>query len=106
MKTLLLLVILLSSLSVRADEHDDFVHFTAHAGASFAINTAVYAFNKRALGLERTDNLIFSAVSTLMVGTVYKLLERSASDQSILNSTLQNSVGIGFSMVVIEFGDF
>lgn len=98
MKTLVVMLTIALALvcaRIKADDSET-VHATAHIGASYALNTFLYGFNKRALTLSGGDAIIFSSFETFLIGMSYEWLT--------LNSTLhinkalgQNALGIIFS---------
>ena len=75
----LFLVLALFAITARADD-STLLHFSAHAGISYALTTAVYGFTEKVLMCNRTESFIFAAVVTTIVGAAYKMTELSPSD--------------------------
>ena len=91
--------------------HEDFVHLTAHMGASYAINTFMYGFSRKALHFDRTDALIFSAFTTLFVGAMWKVMEQpdvgsTLNGAEFKTSMLRNALGVGLSAGTVLMFDF
>lgn len=91
----------------RADEAA--THFAAHFGLSYAISAAVYGFAEKGLGCPKTGSFFFAAVTTLMIGAVYKFTELNPNSGSTWNSSFgramgENALGIGaFGASVLVF---
>jgi len=85
-----LFLLLLFSQPALADGHDDFVHLTAHAGASFALQTIFYGVNSRAFSLSPPLAEGIALLETLAVGLLYK---GSEGDAGNLTSFTQNMLG-------------
>lgn len=88
-----------------ADETAD-VHFAAHFGMSYAINTISFGIAKEAFHMNPTQAYIFSAGLTLMAGFVYKFMELQPGDtgSSIPRAMLENAAGCAaFGLTVMAF---
>jgi len=108
MKRLILILALLTNLCL-ADDHEDLVHFSAHFGMSYAINTVVYG-SLRSLSYNagksedanlRLEEMVFSAAFTLMVGYTYKYIE-GANTSDTLTAMKYNSIGVGAAALSFE----
>lgn len=86
--------------------HDQLIHFSAHFGMSYAINTIMYGSYSRLLHLDKTDSLILSGITTLLVGFAYKAVETNSTSGNFRTSMFQNSVGVGASALTIVIFDF
>ena len=85
---LLTLLALVFPTTAHADHNDD-VHLTAHVGASFALDTFFYGFNKKALHMDNTSAKVFAGFTTVLVGALYKASE-NASGHDMIRATGQN----------------
>lgn len=108
MKKTIVVLFLLAQFSCCA-ESVDVAHFAEHFGTSYALSAAVYGFAEKGMHCKPEDAFIFAAVTTLMVGVVYKFSELSAdprSSDSIGRAMLENTLGIagwGFTAVMFKF---
>lgn len=92
-------------------ESDDQAHVAAHLGVSYALNTFTYGFATRALHFNRRDALIFSAVSTLMIGAMWEVVEAGPGPNpgfgdNFKRSMLRNALGTGLSAGTVLMFDF
>jgi hypothetical protein len=104
--TICIVMVLMSNVS-RGDD-TNLMHFSAHFGMSFAINTFVYQTWYKGLGCTKTESVIAAATITLFTGFMYKYMEAfNASASSLPSNTLQsmtwNTLGVGASFVVLQF---
>lgn len=105
MKKLLIAMALISQIAI-CDDHDDLVHFSAHFGMSYAINTMIYGTLRslsRNAGREKDldlklQEMIFSGCLTLMIGLAYKATE-GAPLYDMGQSMLWNSMGVGAATI-------
>lgn len=104
MKQLILGLILVCPLA-HAESDTAEVHFAAHFGTSYAIQTFAYGVSKQAAGMDNTDALIFAAVVTLTGTTLRQVL---AAGDSPVNTTgiLQNAFGVAASIGTCLMFDF
>lgn len=100
MKTYLIILALMTNLAV-ADDHDDLVHFAAHFGMSYAINTFSYGlFRGMSKSAGRADDpvlrmqeMVMAAAFTLIVGFSYKAIEL-APPSDVAHSMFLNVLGV------------
>jgi len=98
MKYLLSLFLFLSSVAqadtmvLMSENHEAFVHATAHIGASFALQTVFYGMSKEFLGYSFIGNESLALVETLLVGFAYKASENAPFAETATSMT-QNTVG-------------
>ena len=98
MKNAFLLIILLSiSLNLNAFTHDDEVHFAAHVGTSFALQTVFYGVNSRAFQMSKPWSEVCAAFETLAIGFIYKY-EEDADQDAIRTSSIENAVGVSLAI--------
>lgn len=115
MKTILigLIFVALGALATvsHAESSDEAsTHFAAHFGMSFAISAFSYGIAKNAFHCSPTEAFVFSAVTTLMIGAVYKFTEIAPNDphwpSSFGRAMGENALGIGafgFSAFAFKF---
>lgn len=113
LKNLLLTIVLLAvvliahlSFGQGLTDHEDFVHLTAHVGASYAINTFSYGLWSRAFKCSRTDAVILAAVTTFMIGAIYKGVEFGTTPAEVSTAFERNLIGIGLSAGTIFLFSF
>lgn len=75
------------------DGHEQLVHFTAHFGASYALQTTFYGFNRRVLKMSKPAATGVAALETLAIGLAYKLAT-NAPAESTATSMAQNTMGV------------
>lgn len=97
MVKLIILLLLCISLTSRADDK------AAHFGAAYALQTFGYGFSKKALRLNHTDALIFSAFSVFVFSTA---LEYMPGNRFHSKDILANGIGIGAASATILMFDF
>lgn len=91
MKRLVTLLLLFCS-QAYGSTHDDFVHLTAHVGASYTLQTIFYGIGSRGLGMTTLGAESFALASTMAIGFAYKLTENApASD--VARAMAQNLAG-------------
>lgn len=78
----------------------------AHIGTSAALNTFIYALDRKALGMPPMQSFIFAAATTLTIGLTYKMLEPRAGWGEINHAMLWNNVGVGISGLTISIGSW
>lgn len=96
MKKIFLAAIMLGSIA-HAESDTAEVHFAAHFGTSYAIQTFMYGVSKQALHMDTTDSLIFSSVVTFVGTTLRQVL---VAEETPINTKgiIQNAFGIGASV--------
>lgn len=99
MVRLLILVLLLSGLTGQAVERDKAAHF----GASYALQTWTYGFSRKAFRLNKTEALIFSVFTSLIVTTAVEYMPGQTFDVGDIKA---NALGIGASVLTIKMFDF
>lgn len=108
MNKLILGMLLLSSCGYAEDA--TLLHFSAHAGISYALTTAVYGFTEKVLMCDRTESFIFAAVVTTMIGAAYKMTEISPGDSqwpaSFGRAVMFNTAGILAAGITINVFNF
>jgi len=95
MKSIFLITLLsLSvSLTVQAESsHDELVHLTAHAGASYAITMISDQIYNKFLGWSPDNSLLGGMVTALAAGSLYKLVE-TGKPSSMPNGIIYNGIG-------------
>lgn len=97
MAKIIALLLLISLPAQAAVDRDELMHFTAHAGASFALQTGFYGVNKKWLGMDPVPAEMLAAVFTLGVGLAYKSSENYPSNTG--RAMLYNSLGVGTAIV-------
>ncbi len=98
MKNAFFVLVLVSlSLNSRAFTHDDEVHFAAHVGTSFALQTVFYGINSRAFQMSKPWSEVCAAVETLAIGFAYKYEENADSDAT-RTSMAENAIGVGLAI--------
>jgi hypothetical protein len=110
--TMIIVVCFLLCNTTLADPaHDQLVHDTAHFGASYSLSMFTYGFTHKVLGMTKNESFIFSALSTLAIGFMYKAM--MASDlppergiPGLGRAMLMNGVGIGAMGVTVAAFDF
>lgn len=104
MRKLLIALILFLPVTSFAVTRDDLMHFTAHTGASFTLQTVFYGVNSKWLGLPKPVAEGLALVETLAVGFIYKKTEGNPSNMN--TAMLQNVLGATSAIathVVFEF---
>ena len=78
-------------------------HFAYHFVASGAIYTGSYLFVHDVLGCTKTDSVIFSAFTTLLIGFTYKYMEQmhQTSNVDFGRPMIYNSIGVFVPAVVL-----
>jgi hypothetical protein len=72
--------------------HDELVHLTAHAGASFAITMVSDQIYNKFLGWSPGSSLLGGLATALIVGSVYKLVE-TGRPASMADGIIYNTIG-------------
>lgn len=98
MGKLLMIAALCAGLTARA-ETDKLAHF----GVSYALQTWTYGFSKKALRLTKTEAMIFSVFTSLIVTTAAEYTYGNRFDG---RDILANSLGIGAASATILMFDF
>lgn len=91
------LLFALFSAPVKADT-DSFAHF----GVAYAAQSFTYGFAKKALRLNRTEALIFSAFTTFVLTTAKEYTDRRVDGRDIKH----NAMGIAAASATILMFDF
>jgi len=101
MKKLLFIIAICISLEARAIETDKAAHF----GVSYAFQTTMYGFSKKAFRMEKTDALIFSAFTTILLTTAAEYMGGPGSrvDGGDIKA---NILGTGAASATILMFDF
>lgn len=83
--------------------HKELVHFSAHFGLSYGINSISHAFLANILGVDNTLSMIAASVFTFGVGAAYKFseIENGRLPGNFGKSMTYNAMGIGFSDLTI-----
>lgn len=87
------------------NEHDDFVHFSAHVGTSYMMNMVTYGALCKWTKVNQSVAIAISALSTMVVGYFYKLNEGATWEETRV-SMFRNSLGVSGavgSIVVFKF---
>lgn len=102
MVRLLIIALLLNGLTAQADMETDKV---AHFGVSYAIQTGLYGFSKRALRLNKKDALVFSIFTAALITTAAEYMggPQSPVDGGDIKANL---LGIGAASITIHMFDF
>lgn len=80
------------------------VHFMAHAGTSFALETMFYGINKKEFGMSRGESLGLAFAETMALGLLYKVAEGTPANTG--RAMIENAVGAGAAIglnFVFEF---
>jgi heme/copper-type cytochrome/quinol oxidase subunit 3 len=90
---------------------EETVHFAAHFGMSYAISMFTYGIAEKAFRFDKTDAMIFSVVSTLMVGAAYEVLQEGETNnpnfgQDFKKAMFRNAAGIAAFGVTVKVFDF
>lgn len=99
MGKLVMLIALCVSLNSQAIERDKAAHF----GVSYALQTWGYGFSKKALRLSKTEAIIFSVFTSLIVTTAVEYMPGNQFDG---RDILANTLGIGAATGTILMFDF
>lgn len=92
------LALLLPSNALASDGTDK----AAHLGVSYAINTISYGLVKGAFRLDRTQALVVSAFTTLLVGAVKESMDRDFDAGDMGHNILGTALSVG-TVLVFEF---
>lgn len=109
MNKLLVPLIVLTTIcsTVRSEQDSEALHFAAHFGMSYAINSIGFEIATKAFHMNKYDALVFSAVTTLLIGLSYKWVTDSRSqtfNNDLGSSMLYNSMGVTtFGLTVLVF---
>lgn len=99
MGKLIIVIALCVGLTGQAIERDKAAHF----GVSYALQTWMYGFSRKAFRLNKTEALIFSVFTTLTVTTAVEYLPGQTFDTGDIKA---NALGIGASVGTILMFDF
>lgn len=97
MKRLAIIIMMVASLS-KADTDK-----VAHFGVSYALQTGLYGFSKKALRLDKTDAIIFSMFTTMLVTTAAEYMPGQHFDGKDI---LANGIGATTATATILMFDF
>lgn len=103
--TIIVALVMFSAYTCKAEStnHEELVHFSAHFGMSYAINTIAYAGLNKIVGADETTSFIVANALTLAVGALYKISEahNGRLPRGFAKSMAQNVIGVGFSNLTI-----
>lgn len=99
MARLAILITLFAALNGQAMERDKITHFAA----SYALQTWMYGFSKKALRLKKGEAMLFSAFTSLIVTTAVEYMPGNQFDSKDI---LSNSLGIGAASLTVIMFDF
>jgi len=99
MGKLAIVIALCVGLTGQAIERDKAAHF----GVSYALQTWGYGFSKKALRLNKTEALIFSVFTVLIVTTAVEYMPGNTFDSKDI---LANGIGVGAASATILMFDF
>lgn len=99
MGKLLIIALLLGALTSQAAETDKVAHF----GVSYALQTWMYGFSKKAFRLKKTDAMIFATFTTLIVTTAAEYMPGQKFDSKDI---LANGIGAATANITILMFDF
>jgi hypothetical protein len=106
MKFLPILLLFIAATAIADDvSHDDLVHFTAHAGSSFALQTIFYGFNKKALKENTIKSEGLALLETLAIGLIYKASEHAPLGETSV-SMAENVIGCASAIATHVTFDF
>lgn len=74
----------------------------AHIGTAGLVNIATYGFYAKGFGMSRTEALLFSAVTTTMLG----LAKEISDGQLDVRDLGHNTLGIGLSALIVYGWEF
>lgn len=77
-----------------------------HIGVSYALQTATYSLSKNALGLDKTDAIVFSAFTTFLFSTAYKAACSGLGPNESKRDIGANLIGQALSIGTILTFDF
>lgn len=102
MVRLIIIALLLNGLTAKAEMETDKV---AHFGVSYALQTGMYGFSRKALRLDKTDALIFSMFTVALITTAAEYMggPQSRVDGGDIKANL---LGVGASALTIRMFDF
>lgn len=101
MKRLTIIVMLLGLTNSHALETDKAAHF----GISYAFQTTTYGFSRKALRLDKTDAMVFSVFTSILLTTAAEYMGGSGShfDGGDIKA---NVLGVGAASATILMFDF
>lgn len=99
MGKLVIVIALCVGLTSQATETDKVAHF----GVSYAAQSWMYGFSKKALRLNKTEALIFAAFTTLVITTAVEYMPGNKFDSKDI---LANGIGVGAASATILMFDF
>jgi VanZ family protein len=99
MGKLLIITALCVGLTAQAVETDKAAHF----GVSYAFQTWMYGFSKKAFRLKKTEALIFATFTTLIVTTAAEYMPGNKFDSKDI---LANGIGAATASATILMFDF
>lgn len=102
---LLLILCLLQPTKALADSSSGGIETDkiAHFGTSYALQMLTYGFSKKALGLKKSDAMIFSAFASFVIMTSLEYMPGQRFDGKDI---LANGIGVGAASATILMFDF
>lgn len=100
MVRLFIIALLLNGLTAKAEMETD---KAAHFGVSYAIQSGMYGFSKKAFRLKKSEALIFAAFTTALITTAAEYMPGNTFDSKDI---LANGIGIGAASMTILMFDF
>lgn len=94
-----ILLFILCTSGAFAQETDKVAHF----GVSYALQTGLYGFSKKAFRLEKTDAIIFSMFTTMLITTAAEYMPGQKFDSKDI---LANGIGATTATATILMFDF
>ncbi len=88
---LMVQLVLALALSIGNTAHADDVHFAAHVGTAFALQTGFYGVNEKWIGLSKRDAELLAFAEMMAVGFLYKRNE--GLPRGTWTSVGENAVG-------------
>lgn len=92
MKWILLILLLIPLIGNAESSHDELLHFTAHAGASYAITMVSDQVYNKLLGWSPGSSLLGGLTTALVAGSLYKLVE-TGKPASMGDGIIYNGIG-------------
>ena len=86
--------------AVIPQSHEDLLHWCAHIGMSFIIQTAGMDLLNHFLHTQKYDYL--ALIPTLVIGLGYKLVIESAAVQEVAISMTRNTIGMCSAMILMK----
>lgn len=102
MVRLIVIALLLNGLTAKAEVETD---KAAHFGVSYAAHTLVYGLSKKAFRMKRTDALIFSLFTTILVTTAAEYMggPKSRVDGGDIKANILGSALSAGTILMFDF---